>query len=96
MVCAEAVIAGRPVITSRLSNALDALHGAVVEAREDDPGDYAAKIEALANDPLAYAQLVLQTEAVSRQFTNPHRGLTHALERCLLGIADRSETRADA
>ena len=96
MVCAEAVIAGRPVITSRLSNALEALHGAVVEAREDDPRDYAAKIEALADNPAAYAELVRQTEAVSAQFTNPQGGLTHALERCLLGAADQSGAKVGA
>lgn len=96
MVCAEAVIAGRPVITSRLSNALEALHGAVIEAREDDPRDYAAKIEALADDPAAYAELVRHTKAVSAQFTNPQGGLTHALERCLLGATDQSAARAEA
>lgn len=96
MVCAEAVIAGRPVITSRLSNALEALHGAVIEAREDDPQDYAAKIETLADDPSAYAELVRHTEAVSAQFTNSQGGLSHALERCLLGAADRSGERVEA
>ncbi|MBC7605084.1 MAG: glycosyltransferase family 4 protein [Ramlibacter sp.] len=95
MVCAEAVIASRPVITSRLSNALEALRGAIVEAREDDPSDYAAKIEALADDPLAYGEFVRHTEAVSAQFTNPRGGLTHALELCLLGEADRSGLKVD-
>ncbi|MBC7601785.1 MAG: glycosyltransferase family 4 protein [Ramlibacter sp.] len=96
MVCAEAVIAGRPVITSLLSNALEALRGAVVEAREDDPGDYAAKIEALADDPVAYAALVRHTAMASVQFTNPQGGLTYALERCLLGSADQTALEAEA
>ena len=85
MVCAEAVIAGRPVLTSRLSNALDALRGALVEAREDDPADYAAKIEALADDPARHAEMVRHTAGVSAQFTTPEFGLTSALERCLGG-----------
>jgi glycogen synthase len=87
MVCAEAVIAGRPVLTSRLSNALDALRGALVEAHEDDPADYADKIEALAADPARYAELVRNTASVSGQFMSPEFGLTAALERCLLGDA---------
>ena len=87
MVCAEAVIAGRPVLTSRLSNALDALRGALVEAREDDPVDYAAKIEALADNPTEYASLVRHTVQVSGQFMDPGFGLASALERCLLHIA---------
>ena len=85
--CAEAVIAGRPVLTSRLSNALDVLRGALIEAREDDPADYAAKIEALADDPMRYAELVRHTALVSGQFMDPQLGLTKALERCLLGPA---------
>lgn len=84
MVCAEAMIAGRPVITSRLSNALVALDGAVVEARADDPADYAHKIALLAQDPAHYARLVKQTAVVSQQFTDPSFGLTSALEKCLL------------
>ncbi len=86
-VCAEAVIAGRPVLTSRLSNALEALHGAVVEAREDDPVDYAGKIEALDDDPERYSELVRHTVLVRGQFLNPSFGLTTALERCLLDVA---------
>ena len=96
MVCAEAVIAGRPVLTSRLSNALDALRGALVEAREDDPADYADKIEALAADPARYAELVRCTALVSGQFMNPEFGLTTALERCLLGGAAQAAPKVPA
>ena len=96
MVCAEAVIAGRPVLTSRLSNALDALRGALVEAREDDPDDYADKIEALADDPPRYAQLVQHTGAVSAQFTNPAFGLAAALEQCLVDGRPQAAARASA
>ena len=96
MVCAEAVIAGRPVLTSRLSNALDALRGALVEAREDDPADYADKIESLAADPARYAELGRCTALVSSQFMNPEFGLTTALERCLLGGAVQPAAKAPA
>jgi glycogen synthase len=96
MVCAEAVIAGRPVLTSRLSNALDALRGALIEAREDDPADYAAQIEALADDPARYARLVQHTASVSAQFTDARFGLTNALERCLLNAAPQPATQGRA
>jgi glycogen synthase len=96
MVCAEAVIAGRPVLTSRLSNALDALRGALVEAREDDPADYAAQIEALADDPARYARLVQHTASVSAQFTDARFGLTNALERCLSIAAPPTAAEARA
>ena len=95
-VCAEAVMAGRPVLTSRLSNAVDVLAGAVLEARGDDPADYASKIEALADAPQRYADLVSGTAALRDQFMNPAFGLTAALERCLLGDAASSTTRANA
>jgi hypothetical protein len=89
-------MAGRPVLTSRLSNAVDVLAGAVLEARGDDPADYASKIEALADAPQRYADLVSGTAALRDQFMNPAFGLTAALERCLLGDAASSTTRANA
>jgi glycogen synthase len=95
-VCAEAVLAGRPVLTSRLSNALEALAGAVVEARENDPADYAEKIAALFDDPERCAALVAATPIVGAQFTDRRFGLTAALERCLFGrepAAVMSESR---
>lgn len=95
MICAEAVIAGRPVITSRVSNSLEVLRGAVIEARADDSLDYANKIELLADDPQAYAELVCNTWSVSMQFTNPDFGLTHVLEQCLLHAAPRGINRND-
>ena len=96
MVGAEAVIAGRPVITSRLCPVLELLQGVVVEAREDDPIDYAEKIEGLADDPAAYAALVCNAAVASVQFTNPRGGLTHALERCILKASDQSDPKAEA
>ena len=83
MVCAEAMLAGRPVVTSRISNALEVLRGAVIEAREDDPNDYADKIAGVAADPHLYAELVRNTATVSEQFMDPAFGLTAQLEQWL-------------
>ena len=85
MVCAEAVLAGRPVVTSRISNALEVLRGAVVEAREDDPDDYADKIARVALDAKLFAQLAHSTARVSEQFTNPAFGMRARLEQWLSG-----------
>ena len=83
MVCAEAVLAGRPVITSRVSNALEALEGAIVEARVDDVDDYVRQIRAVVADPSRYRALVAGTERVAAQFVDRKRGLSAALEDCL-------------
>jgi len=90
MVCAEAVLAGRPVVTSSLSNALEALEGAVIVARENDPSDYADKIREVARDPALYARLVSQTRRVASQFLDRSRGLESAIRQCFeLTVPDR-------
>ncbi len=53
---AEGVLTGRPVLTSRLSNALDVLEGAVVEARPDDLDSYIEGLERLMTDGDYYRQ----------------------------------------
>ena len=50
MVAAEAILSGRPVLTSRLSNALDVLDAALVEAQPDDPASYVACLRRLIAD----------------------------------------------
>lgn len=83
MVSAEAVLARRPVVTSRLSNALEALSGAVLETQPDDPASYAAQLARLLQDPALYESLVQGTAGVGRQFTDPRRGVGMALLECL-------------
>ena len=83
MVCAEAILAGRPVITSRVSNALEALQGAVVEADVDDVDDYVRQIRAVVADPARYRSLVGGTRSVAAQFFDRSRGLQAAIEDCL-------------
>lgn len=86
MVCAEAVLAGRPVVTSRMSNALEVLRGSVVEARENDVGDYVEKIVSLVNDPTRYEEMVSNTVKVRSQFLDEQRGLRAALTTCFMTI----------
>jgi len=80
-VCAEAVLARRPVLTSRLSNALDVLEGAIIEARPEDTDDYVAQIERILDDPVAYRNAVEACEGVRSQFVDTHFGIQAALQR---------------
>jgi glycogen(starch) synthase len=83
MVCAEAALAGRPVVTSRVSNALEALAGAVIEARVNDVDDYVRQIREVVRDRDRYAALVKGTTGAAEQFLDPRRGLQAVLEVCL-------------
>lgn len=58
MIVAEGVIAGRPVVTSRVCPALDVVRAAAIEVQPDDVAGYADAIRALATDPVLYAAKV--------------------------------------
>lgn len=79
MVSAEAVLAGRPVLSSRVSNALDVLGKAMIEARTEDTEDYVAKIEQLLDHREIYEQCVSSCNTASRQFLDRSRGKAAAL-----------------
>lgn len=83
MVAAEAVLCGRPVLTSRVVPALEILRPACLEARVDDPQDYARLLVELSSDPDLYATLCAASSGVSQQFVDRSRGLTCALSRML-------------
>lgn len=83
MVCAEAVISGRPVVTSRLSNALEVLRGAVLEATENEPETYAEQIAHCVDDQARYERMVAATASVRTQFLDPRRGLAAVLGQLL-------------
>jgi glycosyltransferase involved in cell wall biosynthesis len=83
MVCAEAILCGRPVITTRLSNALDVLPGALVIATPDDPASYADAILDLLADPERYARHREACERHRAQFLDPAWSLEAALESVL-------------
>lgn len=83
MVSAEAVLAGRPVLSSRVSNALDVLDEAIIEARTEDTEDYAAKIEQLLDHRDIYDQCAGACGGVSRQFIDRSRGKAAVLGKVL-------------
>jgi glycogen synthase len=86
MVCAEAALAGRPVVGSRVVPAGEVL-GAAFRIAENDPDDLARVLRALLEDPAAYAAAVAATVQVRPQFVDRANGLTAALVSLLSGDA---------
>lgn len=79
MVAAEAVLLGRPVITTRLSNALDVLVGAIAEAQPDDVDSYVTVIQRLHEDRGYYESLCRACPPLRSQFLDGQRGLAAVL-----------------
>jgi glycogen(starch) synthase len=79
LVCIETVLIGRPLITSRLSNAIDVLEGAILEAEPNQPDSYVASIRQLMNEPDTYRALVGACESLAPQFLHGRQDL-----RCVL------------
>lgn len=67
-VCAEAVLAGRPVITSAVCPALRDISPAAIEVPPDDVAAYADAVIALATDADLYGRLVAATRPLQSQF----------------------------
>jgi len=84
MVIAEAALAGRVVITSKLSNALEVFQDAILEAKPDDVESYVKGIEMLFRDRGMLAQLGRLARKKSLMFEDPSKSLTSALFRVLV------------
>ena len=89
LVCAEAMLAGCPVVTSRVSNALPVIGAAIAEAQPEDVDSYVAAITKLATDRDYYAKLQSACAAASQQFLDPAQGYDRAIERAVALIALR-------
>jgi glycosyltransferase involved in cell wall biosynthesis len=81
LVCAEAVLAGRPVVTNRLSNALPSLGAAIAEAQPDQPASYARAICRLAQDLAYYRRLYAACTEVARPFLDRDCSYPAAVDR---------------
>ncbi len=84
MVAIESILLGRPVITSRLSNALDVLTDAIVEAQPDDVQSYVSAIKKLMTDHVFYTQKCQACNQYREPFLDGSQGLTKVLEQTLL------------
>jgi glycosyltransferase involved in cell wall biosynthesis len=79
LACIEAVLVGRPQITSRLSNALEVLKGAIIEAEPDNPDSYAWAIRRLMKEPNTYRTLVSTCQQLAQPFLQGRSNLETAL-----------------
>jgi glycogen synthase len=83
MTAAEAVLAGRPLITSPVVPALEVLRPACVEAVTDDVGSYVAGILRLLDDAALHARLCAACPKAAAPFTDRSLGIAAVLERVL-------------
>lgn len=84
MVAIEAVLLGRPVITSSLSNALDVLGPAIVEALPENVESYVHAIRQLITDKALFEQRHLACLVLRTQFLDEKESLTNVLELSLI------------
>lgn len=68
MTCAEAILGGRPLVTSKVCPALDYVREASVEAVPDDASSYRDAIVALSDDPKLYAEKQAACAGLQEQF----------------------------
>jgi glycogen synthase len=85
-VCAEAILSGLPVITSRLSNALPVIGPAISEAQPDDIQTYVEAILRLVEDPAAYDRLKEACPALQHQFLDRSQSYAAATSRLISQI----------
>ena len=85
-VLAEAVIAGKPVITSSVCPALEVVREAAVEVPPDDVHAYGDAILALRSDAALYAEKARACPAVRDMFFNSDQTFDRVLERVLRSL----------
>jgi glycogen synthase len=83
LVCAEAVLAGVPVITNGVVPALEVLRDACVEAETDNVASYVDAILTLAGNPGLYAQLKNACPRLAQQFYDRSQSYPAAVDRLL-------------
>jgi glycogen(starch) synthase len=82
-VCAEGVLSGLPIVTSRLSNALPVLGPAVAEAEPDNIESYVEAILELAEDRTTYKRLSSACPELARQFLDRSQSYPAAIDRLI-------------
>ena len=83
MTAAEAILAGRPIISNPIVPALELLAAAAMTARSNDADSHADAVLALARDRALYARLQANTRGLSEQFYDRDRGLAAMLMRAI-------------
>jgi glycogen synthase len=88
-VVSEAVLAGRPVITSGVCPAIHYVGDAAYEVPVDDAKAYGDAILALLNQPELYKRKAAACRQVSNQFYDPARGWGAALRQALAPLRSK-------
>ena len=83
MTAAEAVLAGRPVITNPVVPALEVLRPACVEAQTNEVDSYVTAILKLIHDPDRYRALCSACPQLQGQFYDRSRGLAMVLKKII-------------
>ena len=83
MVCAEAILAGRPVITSRVCPALEYIRGAAVEVPPDNIEEYCKAVLKLYDDDEFYKQKQEACATLQGQFYNSKNSWAEKLKMLL-------------
>ena len=86
MICAEGVLAGRPVVTSRVCPALEYIRDAAIEVEPDDVVGYADAFAALMTDRALYRSKADATKSLRQQFFDPQLGYGAVLRKTLLEL----------
>jgi glycosyltransferase involved in cell wall biosynthesis len=83
MTAAEAILAGRPVITNPVVPALEILRPACVETKTNNIDSYVKAILALIDDPNQYRILCNACHGLQGQFYDREQGLSAILKKIL-------------
>jgi glycogen synthase len=95
MTAAEAILAGRPLITNPVVPALELLRPACVEARTDDVDSYVEGVLKLIGDREYYESLRRACPELGEQFYDRSLGLAAVLKRAVEPLEDRKLRRRD-
>lgn len=93
-VVVEAILAGRPVVTSRLTPAIELVQAAAIEVPPDDIAAYAGAIERLSNDAALYSNLAGASAPLAEQFYDREQSFSTALRRVLRGLGGVAQASA--
>jgi glycogen synthase len=83
MTAAEAILAGRPLVTNPVVPALEVLRGACMPARTNDADSHRVAVVSLATDAALYERLRAACAGYQRQFYDYEAGLIGGLKRAL-------------
>lgn len=86
LVCAEAVLSGLPIITSRLSNAILVLGPTLIEAEPNNVNSFVEAIIALAHDCATYDRLRAGCPLAARQFVDRDQSYPAAVDRLISSV----------